>query len=279
MDFTRDDIRRLFSSRVMEAGDAYRKQGRVLAYHSSSGEIHTRVRGGDQNPYKQTITIGLDRGKITIAGQCTCPVGYNCKHVAAALLYGLELPASVRLRGDPANPALPVPIAPPVLPDYAKRARQLVGTPVKAGPVSQALPPELASWLAGLELARVTAGEDYPPEIPYRIIYALCPVHTGNGIPRLAVQPLSTRLLKDGTLSASTHAFRPEQAFQNSPAKHLRPVDFKICRILRGLPSSWNDNVHMLVSEEGTAVLALILARHGRRSNLLKHGAILSVFR
>jgi superfamily II DNA or RNA helicase len=50
--------------------------------------ISSRVKGSHATPYQQLIAIKwqADYKLAAIAGRCSCPIGYNCKHVAAACL-------------------------------------------------------------------------------------------------------------------------------------------------------------------------------------------------
>ncbi len=82
---------------AVERGRAYFKQGRVLAMTQRAvGEglvIEAEVAGSDSRPYRQTISIAPSSGgRVRIDGECSCPVGWNCKHVAAALLAWREAP-------------------------------------------------------------------------------------------------------------------------------------------------------------------------------------------
>src|SRR6056297_3563361 len=43
-------------------------------------------RGSQFEPYRQDIEIYRERASIALHGECSCPVGYNCKHVVALVL-------------------------------------------------------------------------------------------------------------------------------------------------------------------------------------------------
>ncbi len=51
-------------------------------------QLNAAVKGSHKDPYRQNIRIVWrpDYSAAEIEGDCTCPVGYNCKHVAAACL-------------------------------------------------------------------------------------------------------------------------------------------------------------------------------------------------
>jgi superfamily II DNA or RNA helicase len=42
--------------------------------------------GSSPQPYRQDVEIRRDRNGYELLGQCSCPVGYNCKHVVALVL-------------------------------------------------------------------------------------------------------------------------------------------------------------------------------------------------
>ena len=79
------------SERSFSAGADYFRRGRVLSLSAGAGDrrhtVTSEVEGSHSQVYDQSITIDRNgRGGLTVIGYCTCPVGYNCKHVAAALL-------------------------------------------------------------------------------------------------------------------------------------------------------------------------------------------------
>ncbi len=76
-----------------QRGKRYYAAGMVLQCRvGSEGALFTQlnatVRGSDATPYKQNIRITWrsDYSSADIEGTCSCPVGYNCKHVVAACL-------------------------------------------------------------------------------------------------------------------------------------------------------------------------------------------------
>ncbi len=52
----------------------------------------SKSRGNYNNFYKQTVQIRKLFGKISLHGNCSCPVGFNCKHVIAACLHYIHMP-------------------------------------------------------------------------------------------------------------------------------------------------------------------------------------------
>ncbi|WP_295392843.1 DEAD/DEAH box helicase [uncultured Thiodictyon sp.] len=88
---TRDDIRHAIDLSSFNRGLGYFRQGMVIDLaeerRDSDGiSLQTRVRGSGGRVYRQSIFIPADPDRRDITGSCGCPVGYNCKHVAAACL-------------------------------------------------------------------------------------------------------------------------------------------------------------------------------------------------
>ena len=90
--FTLAEIKRNFESGTYARGVTYFEEGRVTDLRINTTrdrdqiEVIAQVRGGGQI-YGQQIIIGRDiANALVIDGGCTCPVGFNCKHVVAACL-------------------------------------------------------------------------------------------------------------------------------------------------------------------------------------------------
>jgi superfamily II DNA or RNA helicase len=82
------DIRNACGDRAFVRGLDYARSQRVLEVkRHERGDgwlVEARVRGN--SVYRQQIRISEFDRHVEIEGECTCPVGYNCKHVAAALI-------------------------------------------------------------------------------------------------------------------------------------------------------------------------------------------------
>src|SRR5258707_7842920 len=78
-----------------------------MAWDGARSTLHGTVRGKEEHPYSTEafFSSGDESSLEFVHGQCSCPVGYNCKHVAALILAAAS-PVTV-----PA-PAAPVPAAP-----------------------------------------------------------------------------------------------------------------------------------------------------------------------
>ena len=85
---TKADIRRAIGEPDFGRGRQYFADGLVLGVRYRQGAIFGEVAGNYESRYEQKIHMAFDRrGRLReVNGECTCPVGYNCKHVAAVLL-------------------------------------------------------------------------------------------------------------------------------------------------------------------------------------------------
>jgi superfamily II DNA or RNA helicase len=158
-------LARSVSLAALTAGWRYLRQGRVLgAQLVADGQVlEGTTRGSSPRPYQQVIRLRrVGRGPATVDGVCTCPVGYNCKHVAAVLLRHAE-----------ARPKAPVP--PP--------------------PAEPTLPPALAQWLAALP----EPGAAPPPAPRDQVIYLLDIAEQPGRPGALVVTPMVQALRKDGS--------------------------------------------------------------------------------
>jgi len=85
-----DLMRTLFDVQTLERGLAYAQNDHVVDVHLRDGRLRAVVDG--QDSYEVSVTFkGLHLGKDHIAvdgleGDCSCPIGMNCKHAVAALI-------------------------------------------------------------------------------------------------------------------------------------------------------------------------------------------------
>ena len=75
-----------------DRGKGYYHQGRteLTRVEAQDGVVHllatTRGSGRNRYRYRQDIDIDDIDGILLIEGECSCPAGFNCKHVVAACL-------------------------------------------------------------------------------------------------------------------------------------------------------------------------------------------------
>jgi len=188
----------------------------------ANGVVVGLVRGNSSAPYTQHIRLSwANDGSVRgIFGTCSCPMGQNCKHVAAALFAlgargggggATELPAGA---GDTRLPRL---------------RRGLVTD----APRAPALSRELSDWLARLRAADTPAGDDeedaYPPGVKDRLLYVL-DVSPGVG---LTVTPMRATLLKAGGFGKTVRRYDYSGLGWRELAKFVRPADQRILHRLK----------------------------------------------
>ena len=90
MDLTPDLLLEIFDPLFLERGLDYFHEGRVqeLGFMDEGGELVllSSVRGSGSRTYTQDVHIREYGSQLDIEGYCSCPVGYQCKHVVAACL-------------------------------------------------------------------------------------------------------------------------------------------------------------------------------------------------
>ena len=112
------------TTNMVTAGHAYWLQDRVSALEidADMGLISAEVSGGAAKPYEVTILFPDYEGTAVEAHiDCSCPVGFDCKH-AAAVLFAAQARQSSALgtsphlaRVAPQVSARPVPLSQPLL--------------------------------------------------------------------------------------------------------------------------------------------------------------------
>jgi superfamily II DNA or RNA helicase len=256
---TRQAIAAATGERAFQAGAQYVREGRVLkAERIGETEIVATVRGSDKMPYTQTITLD---GRA-IDGYCTCPVGFNCKHVAAAMLKLLERgPLIVTGPGD---------IAPKAGPALSRHPAPALGssqTSPAAAPKPN-LSPDLRLWLDRLKTidteAQEAASAGRTLERAQRVIYVLSSERQGRRLPMLSVRVLVGRLLKNGEVSASAQSASLDSAFTQHRPAYLTAEDAQIFRLLKWskheLGFYFAAKSHVIAGAAGAEVLSAILA-------------------
>jgi len=209
--FSMQELRRAFLAGTFGNGLAYARQGRVLRVGPGGheDEILAQTKGSRPTPYRQSIRrIPSHGGRLPFIGRCTCPVGWNCKHVAAVLV------ALTQHHGTADRPA-PLPAS------HAARAPM----PAPAPQVPD-LPPLVAAWLREFPTEHAAGPEPAPRE---RLVYVLEARAPPRGARHLAVTCFTRNSRKDGSLGAARR-YEPQRV--QTPARHLTSADRIILRRL-----------------------------------------------
>ncbi|MDZ4263082.1 MAG: SWIM zinc finger family protein, partial [Pseudomonadota bacterium] len=200
------DIRHHISQQSYARGKAYYDDQRVTTLNIDKEaddlvELSATVRGSGNAHYRQQIEISWDNDDVTINGDCDCPVGYNCKHVAAACLKYL--------------------------------AQFHLSTP------SATAKKESTACLIWLDefSTPATAESQQNAAAKEQLFYILKPAAQAG---RLQVVFYTARLLKKGDLSKprATHLHNINDTYH--PAPYLQPLDSEIGKLLRANNDSWH---------------------------------------
>ncbi|SMH62616.1 DEAD/DEAH box helicase [Azospirillum agricola] len=201
-------LRRHFDPGSYERGERYQREGRVRTLHAHQGpgggvRLAATVRGSQRMPYAQVILLRQRGDAVTaIEGECDCPVGFNCKHVAAAVI------------------------------DWALRESRPAEAPRPPPPSGPQPSAALTSLLSRLdEAAAADAGDSYPDTVRKRLVYALRLDDGPNGA-EVVLRILSVSLRKDGGYGADDRPYRHEPGRNAAPGKFVTPSDRAILSMM-----------------------------------------------
>lgn len=203
----RQNLERFFETGAFKRGVGYHTEGRVL--RSSTFPDKRRVEGevfGSRNSlYEVSVRLDWYRTKeiADIDGDCSCPIGYNCKHVVAVLLAQEQ-----HLQND----------------------NRVHSSHMRLTPV-QTLSAFARNWMDRVEnVAREAIDpEAYPASVKDRIAYILDRANDGS----LHVDVVKTRVLKSGALSSTWRRYDGTRLSYGEPPKFIRPSDQMILQLLK----------------------------------------------
>jgi superfamily II DNA or RNA helicase len=221
MRFTPDDVRRCFDATTYARGAGYFRNSMVLEVQLDGKVLRGKVSGSSANSYRQSITV-LDGGRaLRFAGDCNCPMGYNCKHVVAVLLAACE--AGLHHTGEEAADDLPF---------------------------------QMSQWLATLSNEAATARRMHSEakaarKAEFRVIYVLMPQ---PGKASLRLHMCKGRIAADGVIRSAT-AIKDMYAFQHNPPAYARPEEQGMALMFAGLLNNIWGAAAAEVSHEGAVRL------------------------
>lgn len=80
------DFGQQFDRATLSRAMALNPEQALLSLHIHGPTLLTRLQGTGLSAFDQRIELPIDRLGLRVQGHCTCPVGLNCQHVAAALM-------------------------------------------------------------------------------------------------------------------------------------------------------------------------------------------------
>ena len=219
------DIARSLEARFVSRGFDYFRKGKVLRIiRPEPNHLKAWVAGSGRERYELDIRFRPGTYGTLISGECTCPVGYDCKHVAAVLFAALE-----------------------------EQRRQAI---------AEAERDPLSEWLTKLDRAMQRAMEqntqrhDYPAGERKRILYLVDVRHFGDHACTI-VDPVSAYERKDGSFSRAT-AYAPRNVFAYQ-ASHVLDVDVRILRWLHTSAGPAHTQYNRLQAADATQLLQAML--------------------
>ena len=93
-------VKRTVGSSTYERGEGYVRSGHVLSLEWDEEEYLLIARVAGHGAVYETVALfdEDERGAIVfVEGECSCPVGYNCKHVAAVVIAAASAPVEWRV--------------------------------------------------------------------------------------------------------------------------------------------------------------------------------------
>jgi superfamily II DNA or RNA helicase len=195
MIFSIPQLEQTLSPVYVDRGRRYLVTGHVLSVEQHQGGrlITGRVRGSAGRIYQVVVQVEHpDSPQPTIRGNCSCPIGWNCKHVAAVLL---ALGSKGVGRSEP------------------ETAQQALDSRNQAD-----LSFAISNWLR--ETETLAASEDDP----YRLLYLLRMHSLAASHPRVILQAVKVRQLQSGGFGKQI----PFNLRSQSQASFIRAEDRRI---------------------------------------------------
>jgi len=204
-------------------GKAYYRQGHVLDVAMDDGLLTASVSGRDTDPYQVHIRFS---SKEALVSRCSCPVGGDCKHVAATLYAWI---------------------------DEQNEADSEAKEEAVAGPI----PFAFAQWLGALDQVRdgQPVRNEFPDSVKQRLLYMLHP----DGERNVRLQCLTARQLKDGGYGKAS-VYSPVNILSHHTPQYLLASDERILREVAMDRSLGSLHGYRLQGEDGLRILKRILA-------------------
>ncbi len=222
-----EDLRRAFDAGTLQKGASILKRGGVrrIELSADGSRISGSVLGSRPKPYSQTITLSTAAdGRLRIRGYCSCPVGVNCKHLAAVLLEHLAF-------GGADEDEILTRHKPNALSTQGTRKAALAEPPEPAASLSA----HASRWLERLGSINAAKTQSATGSNQRVLVYVLNHENTSpaDGVPCVRIRPISARLRKDGSLTDGKF-YNPENILRTKEqrARFLTEADLEM---LRGL--------------------------------------------
>ncbi len=217
MHFTFEDVAAYFEPNTYKRGADYARKGSVRKVKSEKDWIKGSVQGSATGVYEQRIALFSEPAGVEFEGDCSCPVGYNCKHIVAVLLAYLQQHEKPAIAGQSAQQG--------------------------------AMPHAVAAWLQRVEAAArptpviVDDGSDEANKTAYRLLYVLAPDSAAGK--HVALGLCKARLRANGEIASASPVSELYTLLSNMPA-YISAEDEDMVRLFVAMRSG-------VISHGGTA--------------------------
>lgn len=215
MTLPQEQIQRSIRDTHFNDGLEFFEKGHVVSADCTGGtKINAIVSEGGKKSYRQTISLNFTKdGRLrSVQGLCTCSVGYNCKHVAAALLAAageVEPPQAESNGTNGAN-----------------------GSTAQRRP-AEPTAPVLRTWLDRLRQTDESLAEKQTDDLPERIKERIFYVIGQDRHQRITVTPIKGSLKRAGDVGAGARPYNFNNLDFNDPPQFVLPADLRIFRMLQ----------------------------------------------
>ncbi|MCC8417734.1 MAG: DEAD/DEAH box helicase [Rickettsia endosymbiont of Bryobia graminum] len=229
VNYTIKDVVDNFLDKDYLRGKAYSQQGKVtnLVYNNDR-KLFARVQGTRRTPYEVEVEIiaGINNTKQFL-GICSCPLGYECKHIVATLLEGIKILNSDNKIIDVTSEKL-----------VQKENTTLFDHGVKL-------------WLENCKKQTDNKTTNASGKI---LIYVISSSNTQEEA--FIISPVTAYILKNGSFSNNQKPYRLEQMHYR--AEYIQDNDATILNLISGLVDPFNKHNSSLRIPTGEGALLLL---------------------
>ena len=208
MYFTLDDVRAHFDAPAFQRGAEFVRNDRVHGIRLVGNSIKSSVTADGDKVFQQDILLYPTRKGINFDGECTCPKGNNCAHVAAALLAFLH------------------------------QEKAAANATLSGAPLPQNLPSAVTAWLQRVEKTAQTrqitpTGTTDDSGSSYRLLFVLSPDRSGRHV---LLSLCKARLRANGDVTMASPVSDLSSLLTATPA-YVKPDELDLVRLFIAMRS------------------------------------------
>ncbi|MBT4837489.1 MAG: DEAD/DEAH box helicase family protein [Methylococcales bacterium] len=223
-----------FSQKALIEGKKYFDDGRILEIEifSPDDQVETLAEGNEANIYQTSIffTTRKDDEISNIIGKCSCPTGFNCKHIVASIHTAIMIKQQNI--------------------DSVQSEKTIQPT------VTNALDPNINIWLKQFNQKIEPKQNNYPEHTNQRILYILLTNYKNE----VEVKLLSVDAINDNYCNPVN--FFIDDIYQIHATSYILPEDIEIMEAILSIPNIKNtsrDNSFILGHRNGPELIIKML--------------------